>query len=665
MRRSLKLRFTGMIAVLYLAVGGATYVGFQIATTRIAEGVGMRFAARQALLERARVLAGIQGDLAVSLALTRSPLLRQWALNEDDPELRRLALMELEGYRQSFKAGACFFIVASSGHYWYLDGKGTPEAPRYTLQEASRNDAWYFATLRDVDRYAFNVDYDNSLDVTNLWINVVLREEGKPLGIGGSGLDLSRFLDELVQATDPGVETVLISLDGAIQAHPDRRYVVRNSRVRGSEAKVRMYDLLDSYEDAERLRAAVAAVTTGGKDAETLYLNVEGGRHLAAVSFLPELGWANVVLVDETAVVGPRTFLPVTAIMIGSLLALLVTVVILLNRMVLGPLSALFHTSRQVAAGDYDVNLAVAGEDEIGELTGAFNDMTRRVKDYTNTLEQKVQDRTAELDRSNRALSDSTHRLKESLAYAHLIQTSILPDQRTLERVLRDPLVLYRPRDVVGGDFYWCRETTEGVVLAVGDCTGHGVPGAFMTMTVSATLGHVVDTTGTDPELILRGLDRRLRGEMRVLEAERGFDHGLDIGLCWLPHYEDRFVFVGAGLDLWVVAGRSVSVVPGDHQAVGYASSDPARERTRRVVPFEPGALYVLVTDGLLDQAGGSRGHGLGRRRLEAVLLYIAELEPAARPAALAEAVAEWQGDRPQRDDITVLGFGPFIARRQ
>jgi serine phosphatase RsbU (regulator of sigma subunit) len=665
MRRSLKLRFGGMIALLYVVVGGATYAGFQVATARIAQGIGMRFAEKQALLERAKVLAGIQGDLAVSLALTRSPLLRRWALNEQDADLRRLALRELEGYRQSFKAGTCFFIVAASGNYWYLDGKATPEAPRYTLDPASGNDAWYFATLRDVERYALNVDYDNSLDVTNLWINVVVREDGRPLGLGGSGLDLSRFLDELVQATDPGVDTVLISLDGAVQAHPDRRYVVRNSRARGDEAKVRIYDLLDTYEDAERLRAAVTAVTSGHREADTLYLSVEGERHLAAVSFLEELGWVNLVLVDESTVVGSGIFLPVTLIMIGSMLAIALTLSLLLNRMVLGPLTALFHSSRQVAAGNYDVALAVEGEDEIGELGHAFNDMTRKVKDYTNTLEQRVTERTAELDRSTRALSDSTHRLTESIEYARLIQASILPDEATLARVVRDPFVLYRPRDVVGGDFYWCRETANGVVLAVGDCTGHGVPGAFMTMTVSATLGHVVDTTGTDPELILRGLDRRLRGEMRELEAQRGFDHGLDLGVCWLPHGEERFVFAGAGLDLWVVSGRSVSCIEGDRQSVGYAASDPTRQRTPHLVPFEAGAFYVLVTDGLLDQSGGARGHGLGRRRLEAVLLYIAELAPEERSGALANAMAEWQGARPQRDDITVVGFGAYSARRQ
>lgn len=171
---------------------------------------------------------------------------------------------------------------------------------------------------------------------------------------------------------------------------------------------------------------------------------------------MPGVGWFNVVLVDTASVMSVREFLPIIAIMLISLLLVIVTIAILMNRMVLTPLTRLTDASRAVADGRYDVTLEVVKEDEIGELTGTFNAMTRTILDYTNNLEVMVRERTEELAAANRMLEASQQRITESIRYARMIQSSILPDSRLLEDCLGRHFILFRPKEMVGGIFTTC-----------------------------------------------------------------------------------------------------------------------------------------------------------------------------------------------------------------
>ena len=137
--------------------------------------------------------------------------------------------------------------------------------------------------------------------------------------------------------------------------------------------------------------------------------------------------------------------------------------------MVLGPLARLTASSQEIAAGNYGITLEVSACDELGRLTESFNHMAATIRDHTANLEGLVAERTRELTQSNRKLLDS-------LEYAHLIQESLLPKAAELARHLPDHFVLFRPRDIVGGDFYAFLPDDRGFLLAVGDCTGHGCP---------------------------------------------------------------------------------------------------------------------------------------------------------------------------------------------
>jgi len=353
---------------------------------------------------------------------------------------------------------------------------------------------------------------------------------------------------------------------------------------------------------------------------------------------------------------------PMAGLVFFSLLAVIGMISILLNRLVLAPLARLTRSAGAIAAGDYRVRLRNTRADEIGQLTVAFNHMAETVHDYTERLEQRVAERTEELRQSNEQLAVVNRQVMDSIQYASLLQSAILPDEREMARHLDGVCVLWRPRDVVGGDFHIFRELEDGrFLIGVADCSGHGVPGAFMTMTVSAILDHVLsETPDSDPAAILGGLNRMVRAALARGRDNPRFDNGLDIGLCLVRPDTGDLLFAGGRIGLHIVdpaAGGTVGEVKGDAQSLGYRRSDIGHRFTTHRVELTPGRSFYLTTDGFLDQAGGARGFGFGNRRFTAMLLEHDSVPMDERRAAFAQALAEHQGERAQRDDITLVGF--------
>ncbi|PWC46407.1 SpoIIE family protein phosphatase [Azospirillum sp. TSA6c] len=362
---------------------------------------------------------------------------------------------------------------------------------------------------------------------------------------------------------------------------------------------------------------------------------------------------------------------PMAGLVFFSLLAVIGMISILLNRLVLAPLARLTRSAGAIAAGDYRVRLRNTRADEIGQLTVAFNHMAETVHDYTERLEQRVAERTEELRQSNEQLAVVNRQVMDSIQYASLLQSAILPDEREMARHLDGVCVLWRPRDVVGGDFHIFRELEDGrFLIGVADCSGHGVPGAFMTMTVSAILDHVLsETPDSDPATILGGLNRMVRAALARGRDNPRFDNGLDIGLCLVRPDKGDLLFAGGRIGLHIVdsaasnspnagtAGGTVGEVKGDAQSLGYRRSDSGHRFTTHRVELAPGRSFYLTTDGFLDQAGGTRGFGFGNRRFTAMLLEHDAIPMTERRAAFAQALAGHQGERAQRDDITLVGF--------
>lgn len=657
---SLRHRSTLAILVIYAAVGALSLVAFLVAARGMSERLGRRFAEKNVLLDRERLLGPVRREVALARLMAGSEAVKGLCRAENDPAARARAFRDLEAYRQAFKDHSWFLVADATHDYWFADAADPAPRKVQTLVPGDVNDRWYWEFWEKGAGVDLHVDSDVALDVLKVWINVAVQDGDRRLGLAGTGISLTGFLRDLVQGGDRDARAVMVNAAGTLQAYPNPAYLVRNAQEKDEARRLTLYQLVDDPRDRTLLRGKLARLVDGTSTQETFHVTVEGKRYLASAVYIKEFGWVALTLVDRAKVVGLRSFLPLLGLFAAGLLVTIALVSWFLDRLVLERLARLSASSDAMAAGDYAIRIPEEGPDEIGRLTASFNAMAETVRRHTQGLEGLVAERTRELTLTNRKLTDS-------LEYAHLIQESTLPAASRMAQALPDHFVIFRPRDIVGGDFYALVQDEAGLLLAVGDCTGHGVPGAFMSMSAAALLNQVAARAGAgDPARILREMNRAFKALLAQEGGERRLgemDNGLDLGLLRLE--AGRAVFAGARIALWTLAEgeEEVRVVPADPQSLGYRRSRADYPFRNREVDLRPGTRCYLFTDGFMDQNGGDHNFGFGRRRLAQRILAHRDLPMADQGEALARDLAAYMGGRPQRDDITLLGFRPGPTR--
>ena len=264
----------------------------------------------------------------------------------------------------------------------------------------------------------------------------------------------------------------------------------------------------------------------------------------------------------------------------------------------------------------------------------------------------------ADRDQAWRELSEANTIVMESIEYARTIQEAMLPGKEDLSNLLQDCLVLWMPRDVIGGDFFWCESRDKEFAVAVGDCTGHGVPGAFMTAIACTTLNRVAHDIGlADPGGILTELNRLMKMVLNQHTPTSRSDDGMDIALCYVDDNRNALIFAGAGTSLYYTAGDEAHRVKGDKQSIGYRSSSLDYRYTNHAIPLDPAMKFYMVSDGLIEQTGGNKGLHFGVDRFMQFLKENSGKSFAVQQVLLEQRFMEYKRDESQLDDITVLGF--------
>lgn len=388
---------------------------------------------------------------------------------------------------------------------------------------------------------------------------------------------------------------------------------------------------------------------------------------------------------------------------LGILRALVVCaiVVIVFTLMITRPLLRL---SRGIAAvrpeapgaGLLDMPRGHEG-DEMGLLVRAFNRLLTafqrgleqrdtaqaELEALTRDLEDRVRERTVELEAANSALAtekeeteqafarlDQAHQeldranrlLVESIQYARRIQTALLPDKNALGDAVKEVHVCWEPLHVVGGDYFWLERIGGKSFLMIVDCTGHGVPGAFMTLVTASALDRILHERHLlQPSEILRELDAMVRARLRQDHPEADSDDGLDAAICvWDPDAK-TVTYAGANLPLLFAGADGIPHdIRGTRASLGYASLPPTRPFEDHVIPVEDGMSFYMITDGIPDHMGGEPLRLLGRKRLKAMLAKVQGQDMAAQLDALQADLEAFRGDQPRRDDMTLIGFKPL-----
>ena len=382
----------------------------------------------------------------------------------------------------------------------------------------------------------------------------------------------------------------------------------------------------------------------------------DGRRQLVSVAYMPELHWHVLTLVDLGAarVLDTGWIWPVAVGLVLLFAAMLLCFGYAVERLMLRPLRRLQQSARAIANGSYDVSLPPGGQDEIGDLSNAFGVMADKVRQHTAELEQGARAHLGAGKRKPR--HGAAHKkIGDSIDYASLIQRAILPDRQLTQSLGEHHFVLWKPRDVVGGDFYVFRSDGGNCLLGIMDCAGHGVPGALMTMLARAAIDLAITEVGpSDPAAVLTRTDSAIRAMLADAQLPRALATNTDAGLVYIDRQAGLLRYAGAKISLYASNGDALREVPGGKRALG---DKRAGVYENIELSMEPGWTYTLATDGFLDQAGGEHGFGFGNTRFADMLKTHARRPLTEQVAAFTQALADYQGGQPQRDDITLLSF--------
>lgn len=642
--------------LLLLALGAGLY-----AVDSIRGQFGAEFARAHALLQKQKLSTVLSREVAVAQRFAELAAMRAWLQNEDDPQRFAAMLADAENFRRVFPDQSYYVMVDRSLHYYAHDGKRDPAQPSYTLKAGEAADAWYFATREaaanaSAKDYSLNVNIDEKLKVAKVWINVPVRADGSFIGLISSGIDLSRFLTDFVSTTQPGVTNIIVNGNGVIQAHPDQSLIEYASVSKTTSDKTIYRQVAQG--DLARLNAAFTVLrANGGEEVQTVALQLQGRPQLAGVTYLPELDWFVIGAVDlrTAAVLDEKLLLTLSVCVLLGMVALALLLTFAIDRAILNPLARLHRSVAQMSSGNYQVLLASSRDDELGDLTRAFSHMAGEILSHTQQLEHRIEERTRDLANANREVTTAHGAIQDSLRYASMIQRGILPHKHLAESVGEDHFLLWMPRDEVGGDFFVFRAGEGRCLLGVVDCAGHGVPGALMTMIGRTAFDIAVSEFGLeDPARVLARMDDVVRTMMLHDESMRGIATSMDAALCAVDLSAGTLTFAGARLSLYSSDGETAQEVAGTRASIADRKT-PSFEN--QVLPLDPGSTYYLTTDGYLDQSGGDKGFGFGRRRFLELLTAQARLPMSEQRSAFAQALADYQGSRLQRDDITVLSF--------
>ncbi len=331
-----------------------------------------------------------------------------------------------------------------------------------------------------------------------------------------------------------------------------------------------------------------------------------------------------------------------------------------MNQLVVG-LKGTTNFANEVGKSNFNYPYEPLSDDDV--LGHALVKMKDELAESERILEQKVKDRTAEvvqkveeIEHQNEKLEELYQDITASIRYAKRLQDSILPTESYINKLFPECFVLFKPKDIVSGDFYWFTETENKFVFSAVDCTGHGVPGAFMSLIGSNALDQIVNKKEETPSIMLEELNR-LSSEA-LNKSEEGRDSvrdGMDMAMCAFSKDYKTLEYSGANNPLYIVRDNEIQITKADKHAI--ASFEPGTHKyTNHKFDLKSGDVIYVFSDGYADQFGGIKGKKFMYRQFRELLLSIKDKSMQAQKEILDAKIKEWQGAHEQVDDILVIG---------
>lgn len=311
--------------------------------------------------------------------------------------------------------------------------------------------------------------------------------------------------------------------------------------------------------------------------------------------------------------------------------------------------------AKEIGAGHLTVAYEKLSENDM--LGNALINMRDSLHAYSVDMESKVRERTMEVLEKSQELEIAYKEIRDSINYSKRIQESILPADEMILKAFPESFVFYRPKDIVCGDFYWFAQRGDEAIIAAVDCTGHGVPGALMTVIGNSLLNQVLSMNGTtDPSKILIQLDKKLL-ETFQQHGNVVTNDGMDAALIRYRINKNELTFAGAKRPLYIFKNGELLELKGNKSPIGSFGHNFDKLFTSQKIPVNKGDTIYMFTDGLQDQFGGADGKKFMIKRFRELLNEIQSLSMHEQKIRLEKEMDLWQGKYEQTDDMLLIGI--------
>ena len=324
--------------------------------------------------------------------------------------------------------------------------------------------------------------------------------------------------------------------------------------------------------------------------------------------------------------------------------------------------------AREVGSGNFDSYYKPLSEHD--KLGHALLKMRTDLAENERVLEQKVIERTEEVVKQKEEIQDKSTQLEilykqvtDSIRYAKRLQEAILPTDAAVRQVLPKSFVLFKPKDIVSGDFYWINKIENKSYIAAIDCTGHGVPGAFMSIVGYNILKEITfnDEKAIEPSIIM---DKMSKAVVRTLNPKSGTEEntnqtkdGMDMSLCCVDYEKMELQYSGAFNPLYLIRDGKLIQYKADKFPIGYRIDDDIQNFKNNVIPLQKGDTFYIFSDGYADQFGGPKGKKYMTGNFRELLVETSKHPIEKQKEFLFNTIENWRGALEQVDDILVIGI--------
>lgn len=542
----------------------------------------------------------IEKSVETSLMLSEDPTIIKWIKSSDrDKEAEKIVQYKLGTIVNNLGYDTSFIVSNKTNNYWSYHNKKFQLLDVVSKEDI--NDDWYFYTINMKKRYTINIDSNNELNNTFVWINTLVGDIYNPIAVTGMGMNLTSVINELIKEGKNEVsnDIWLVNDKNIISLSKNPEYINKK--------------LSDYIPNTLANTITEQGILNSGDFEVSEYKNAKGEIYDLAFKGLKGSGWKLIVRIPRSESLSIMNAITLNTV-ISCFLIILIMVII-------------FYLISNKIANPY-----------------------KRALILNEELEKKVNERTKELQEKNIKIQDS-------IEYAKMIQETILPSDSEMNITLNNYFVISKPRDIVGGDFYWLKTYEDHFLLVVGDCTGHGVPGALMTTAVNSMLNHIVDEINNDnPAIILQELDRLVKESFRGDSSNENIEYGLDAGILYVSK-EKQILFSGARISVIIVDENDVTEIKPGRKTINCKKNNKDIPFKNYEINYSPEAAIYMATDGITDQVGGEKHLPYGKKKLIATIKEVKNLKMNEQADIIMHSFENYCGNEILRDDITILGF--------